>query len=762
MKRSIYGNKMFIADLILTSIWAFFISRVYGSGLLLLVPIRIALCFEMNKKSPWTLVSAIGFLISYASVDYLSRPFEKMFYIFFCYIGQSELMVKIFSEPFEWEMDVWIASITALWFIWIAIMPIVVGICRQNIMKIQWRRRWIWAYLLPLSAFFVWLMYTEGNVGGFLEGWVIAFLPVLYWSIYERKGRSAVQLLLEQRSLKWYLAYTSFMLLVLTIGLKDISSLKFIGTIVLPPLLYIMLTKHMRTGIVLTRSCIALSVAGWLYWLTLTTEQWLSFVWFGIALFLIAYVGVITIVRTRKWLASLILMFGLPVVVIPGILGLNPYAVTEADCTRMYLTNLSVRNGVYVVEKYYERAEKGEPYYWGRKYGLRDRYGLILPIKYTELRPVDRFGRFIATSSPVECGAMTNDQRYGIYDLHKRVFVANPDNIEIAEIEKIDDSSFKLINPAGRYFATLYLPGEYRETYYCNAHIEPHFADGEISVAEFQEMSENINLDVDDKYWKVMRKKNPHAYRLIIQMATLGCMESSPISDMNYAKAIKAIVRNDSYYKGNISRALEDVKELSATITDSGSQLDINTWTDYLRLVSSIKTSLAYDSLISTYPDSEMMKCEYVAWHNLIEAMAYYQDYLYSVETYLAVREEKNTAIMEWLDSRREGIEKEQDIISGKLVYTVPSSIADSIKGEEDFHGLFLRYHCYDKPYYYNPMWNEIKVALDEWICARNKIAEQLEPHQSLSYREHSREVVDCMFSFIKNLDDPFFRPALY
>lgn len=59
-------------------------------------------------------------------------------------------------------------------------------------------------------------------------------------------------------------------------------------------------------------------------------------------------------------------------------------------------------------------------------------------------------------------------------------------------------------------------------------------------------------------------------------------------------------------------------------------------------------------------------------------------------------------------------------------------------------------------------MWNEIKVAFDEWIYARNKIAEQLETHPSLSYREHSREVVDSMFSVIETFDKPSFRPALY
>lgn len=354
------------------------------------------------------------------------------------------------------------------------------------------------------------------------------------------------------------------------------------------------------------------------------------------------------------------------------------------------------------------------------------------------------------------------DQRYGVYDLQERTFVVDPDNIDVAEMEKIDDKSYKLINPDGRYFATLYLPGEYRGVYFSDAHVEPHFADGEISVGEFLEFSENVEFDIHKESWKSMRMENPYAYNLLYQITALGCTESSPFNDLNYAKAIRKIIQRDSHYKGNIAKALNDVEKLSGKMADSGSQADINTWSDCLRLLSSIRSSLAYDSLINIYPDNESIKQEYVAWHNLIEAMAYYQDYLYSAETYLAVPEEKNTIIKRWLDYRRESIEKDRDIISGKLVYAIPSSRADSIKKEEDFNELFTHFHRYDKPYYYHPMWNEIKTAFDEWKYARKKISEQLEPHPFLSYQEHSKEVIDKVYSFIETLDKPCFRPILY
>lgn len=249
---------------------------------------------------------------------------------------------------------------------------------------------------------------------------------------------------------------------------------------------------------------------------------------------------------------------------------------------------------------------------------------------------------------------------------------------------------------------------------------------------------------------------------MLIQLSELGNEESSPLNDLNFARAVREIIRNDSYYKGNVEKALSDVANISETITDSGSQLDINTWTDYLRLITSIKTSLSYDAILSAQQSNEWIKKEYMAWHNLMESMAYYLDYLYSAETYRAVPEEKNNRIIGWLDYRRKCLDKEQEILSGKLVYSVPTAMNDSIKQHVDFEELFSSYHSYSDPYYYHPMWNEIKTAFDEWSFARIKIAEELDPHTALSYKEYSRQVVDGMFSFIEGLDNPAFRPALY
>ncbi len=671
-------------------------------------------------------------------------------------------MIEVFSEPFEWEMQAWIGAISAIWYIWLVIMPLVAGISFRNLRQIKWTSKWIWIYLIPFFSLCLWMKMEEGEVGCILLGLVISFLPVVYWSIYDRNGRSLVQSLLKDRNIGWYLLYTTLFLSVITIGLKDITSLKLIGLIVFPAAFYVILTVSCRLSTVLTRCCIALSLSGWLYWLTFDTDEAETIILLSIAMGLILFTGVTIIVKTKSWKLPMILILVVPTVIMPCTLGLNPYVAIDADYTRMYLSNVSVRNGVYVIEKYYEAIDSVQPFVFGRKYGLRDRYGIILSTEYTELKTLDRWGRYITTNSPDRYGNLKSDQRYGVFDLRNRTFVVNPKTLDVSELEKIDDKSFKLISPEGRYFATLHLPGEYRGMYFPDVHVEPHYADGETSVEEFIGRSENPDLEIDNSYWQAMRKTNPHAYRLLVQLLELGNEESSPMNDLNYARAIREIVRKDLYYKGNLEKALSDVAQISETITDSGSQLDINAWTDYLRLISSIRTSISYDAIMSAHQNNEWIKKEYTAWHNLMESMAYYLDYLYSAETYRAVPEDKNNRIIAWFDYRRECLDKGQEILSGNLVYSVPTTLNDSIKHDADFKEFFSNYHSYSDPYYYHPMWNEIKTAFDEWSFARIKIAEELDPHTALSYMEYSRQVVDGMFSFIEGLGNPALRPALY
>lgn len=379
-------------------------------------------------------------------------------------------------------------------------------------------------------------------------------------------------------------------------------------------------------------------------------------------------------------------------------------------------------------------------------------------MEYDELKVIDEQGRYILLC-PNVVEPMRMWQQVGIFDLKKRIFVLDPYNLGDSKVEKINDKAFKVTNSQGRHYTTLYLPGEYKGKYFSNAHFVPHFLDSEISVDEFLTRSQDICLDIDGQYWKMMRKENPCVYKLVVQIYDLAAEECSPINDLNYARAIRMII--DSNYNGNINEALQDIINLSKMLTYSSSQSAVNMWTDYLRLISSIRISLAYDSMMSTWSDNEWIFKEYIAWHNLIEGIKNYLDYLYEWKMYSSVPEEKNYKVIGWLDYRRKCLEKERDILSGKLVYSIEQTRADSIRNYADFEAFFSHFHMYTVPYYYHAMWNEVKFAFDEWIFARTKVAEGLGELVASSYKEYSKEVIDGIFSAIEELDWPYFRPAL-
>lgn len=148
MTTNLYGKKMFIADFIITTIWAMFMFRysLYGGyGVFLYIPIRIALCFEMQRISPWTLYSALTFLLcmgSYLMAHSQSLyPANRMVYHLFCVLGYQNDVIEVLGDS-EIDQDVvmWLTIINGIIYIWLFAIPLIVGLLQRNITVIEWKR----------------------------------------------------------------------------------------------------------------------------------------------------------------------------------------------------------------------------------------------------------------------------------------------------------------------------------------------------------------------------------------------------------------------------------------------------------------------------------------------------------------------------------------------------------------------------------------------------------------------------------------------
>jgi len=175
------------------------------------------------------------------------------------------------------------------------------------------------------------------------------------------------------------------------------------------------------------------------------------------------------------------------------------------------------------------------------------------------------------------------------------------------------------------------------------------------------------------------------------------------------------------------------------------------------RLLSNFRMSVCYSDMIDEYPIYEE---EYIAWHNLIEVIAYYSDYIFenddSWSQCMAMDYETEKA--GWFSSRLSQLEEEKEILAGMVSYTASS---DSLKTLTDVLRISEKYYSPKAPEYYHPMWYEIRPAVEAWLEVRDKIADSLFADRAKSYLEQTKDVTDWIYGLIKSKDDFYFVPAL-
>lgn len=453
MTRNFYGKKMFVADLTITSIWALFIFRysLWGAWpALVFILMRIALCFEMQRKSPWVLYSAIAFTLCY--LDYMWSdgaiyPFKRIAYCIGAWMGNGKDVIDAFSVDMDQDLEVWLYCLSSISGLWLIGLPLVIGIIQKNIRQIAWKKRWIWGYFAIAFCLGAWIGCYELQVGVFMEGLMLCVLPLIYWGIYCRNGRSAVEIATHDTAIVTYTLFVLFFSLCILIGKEELEFVRGVALLIMPPLFYLLACKSCGYK-ALTRHVVALSVCGILYYFVFTAPYWFKVITLSMSIVLALYVGIDLARRNHSIWAGLATAALQLLVVCPAILGLNPYVALDVDSVDKYYDGYYANDGIYVIMK-------------DNRIGLRDRYGLVLEPNYESLASLDIWGRYISTNN---CeGQMTADCRHGIYDIAAREFILDPDSVAVAQIIQVSENRFDLLSPDGRHFATLLLRGYHRE-----------------------------------------------------------------------------------------------------------------------------------------------------------------------------------------------------------------------------------------------------------------------------------------------------------
>jgi len=231
-------------------------------------------------------------------------------------------------------------------------------------------------------------------------------------------------------------------------------------------------------------------------------------------------------------------------------------------------------------------------------------------------------------------------------------------------------------------------------------------------------------------------------------MSNMTGEECSPANDLNFAKAVEYYVNKDAHYKGNLYKAFGEIDSI-VEILGAGNTGTMTACTEYERLLSNLRMSVCYSDMIDEYP---IYKEEYIAWHNLIEAIAYYSDYIYeNGDWYQCKAMDDEFEKASWFSSRLSQLEEEKKIMAWTISYTASS---DSLKTQSEVLRISERYYSPKAPEYYHPMWYEIRPAVKAWFGVREKIAESLSKNRGKSYREQTKVVTDWIYGIIKSKDD--------
>ena len=487
----LYGTKMIVTDLILTSFWAVFAAKSTPEieyWELAVILMRLILCFQLFKQSRWSGYSAIMFACVYFmlpkhnSFGFQYAPVEMIYYAL--HIVDWNIANEFILHPDTFGFQLSCCLIWVLLTIWLVIMPIIILFISRNIFKFP---KWSWFNIISIAV--IALIGLRGyQLYNLVALWIVVscYLPVVYWIIVNGRNKSLVDVISENKPLIYYCAFVALFLCAITFGFRNLYVMRFVGFLCFPAIFYILLGKTKDLRHIPTYDTVFICLSGFVYWFCLGFGKIEKVIGFIVA----AIILIIVAIRLAKFTSSkflgVSLFVGTFVILYPALWGMNPYIVLDASHTRLFMKKTGACHGLYVTDNY------------DGKCGLRDRYGEILPMKYFTIDILDYDGDqdILCCLETISDNAARPDYDdfYSFFNLKTRQFINIPDGIPVKSIEMKRKGVYALFNEAELPVFYLVMPwcGGYGDDgCYCN---EVQIIDKRnISVTKY----DNVNFSED-------------------------------------------------------------------------------------------------------------------------------------------------------------------------------------------------------------------------------------------------------------------------
>lgn len=249
---------MFVADLIIVSLWALFAWHEVGCGLVMstMIIMRVSLSFEIFRKSRWALLTALMFALIYVGcifsmpdTKYIDEPITKFVYVCLCLCGQSELAI-VSLNTLDPVIPHWI--LWSIWGVisgWLVLLPIMFSIRLNGCTAILLRKRRMWWYMALVLAVTLLSWFGIRSITIFIFAFLVALAPLACRLLYRGKNRQPWQYGLRDNILMGYIVIVAVVFVAAIIGLYNIGIVKVFASFMLPMVIYIMANMLMKSSI---------------------------------------------------------------------------------------------------------------------------------------------------------------------------------------------------------------------------------------------------------------------------------------------------------------------------------------------------------------------------------------------------------------------------------------------------------------------------------------------------------------------------------
>lgn len=477
MKRSIYGKKMFIADLLIVSLWVLFVWHFAWGRIMApaMIGLRLVLCFMLYRRSRWAFFNAVLFTVMYIGLVFnmpcdsiVFLPIVKIAYVISCLFGYSEWALQAVDYHNGMTADITICIFLWLYTLWLTIVPILCSWKFKSVLPLFRHHKKIFWYVGTVAALFIYVYFSDKDASLFVGGLFMSLTPLAYRCVY-RKGKPALlQSVLQNRVLMIYVSIAAVVFSAILIGLYEVNAAKPLASFLFPIFLYITALRAFHAKCFKTIPAVLLGVAGILYMLVYNRVH-------ETVIMLLCVGGLLSIMgaylfyrQCRSIFAALLLLitniFVLPV----SLLGYNPYAAMDVDdVASLRCDKTCHRRGLYEFKQY-------------GHVGLRDRYGIVLYANYRDYEYLD--GRDDYMVLYTDSGDWREYAIAEIYDLKHRRNILPDDVYGLYRIEKIRENVYAIYDDEENRIFTLRLPG---------VEVYDDLYDSEIQLIDFKEEKPN-------------------------------------------------------------------------------------------------------------------------------------------------------------------------------------------------------------------------------------------------------------------------------